>query len=74
MQKQQQLHMTTKRFKNSLLTSIFNTPEEDLPNVDQKLDMRKLLKSSLKPSSTILSCSIREMYNRLNYAKKSIML
>ena len=56
---------------NWLLMSIFETPEKDLSNVDSKSDMRKLRTSSVKLSSTLFSCSILAIYNRINPAKKT---
>ena len=41
---------------NSILMSIIDTPEKDLSNVDRISDMRKVLTSSVKPSSTFFSC------------------
>ena len=40
---------------NSLLMSIFETPEKDLSNVNGKYDMRKVRESTVKPSSTLFS-------------------
>ena len=51
--------------------SIGDTPEKCLFNVDQKSDMRKLGMSSEISSSTLFSCSVRSMYNRVNSAKKT---
>ena len=56
--------------QNSLLMSIVDTPEKDLPNVDQKLDMIKVRTYSVKSSSILFSCSICAMYNRINSAQK----
>ena len=50
---------------NQLLMSIVDTPENYLSKVDRKLDKRKIRKSSIKPSSTLFSCSISSMYNRV---------
>ena len=64
-----------RRLHNSLLISIVDTHEKDLPNVDNKSNMRKLCTSSVKSSLTLFSCSIREMYNRVNRSQKqSLML
>ena len=38
------------RLHNFLLMSIFDTPENDLPNVDRKLDMIKVRTCSVKSS------------------------
>ena len=48
--------------KHSLLMIIVNTPEKYVPNVDQKLYMRKVLTYSVNSSSILFSCSIRAMY------------
>ena len=58
-----------------LLMSIVNNPEKDLYNVDWKSDMRKVRTSSVNSSSTLFSCSIYAMYNKVNRAlKKRLML
>ena len=59
---------------NSLLMSIIDTPEKDLSNIDRISDMRKVLTSSVKPSSTFCSCSIRAMYDRVNSAQKQCLM
>ena len=57
--------------QNVLLTSIVDTPEKDLPNVDRKSDMRKVRTSSIK------SCSkhflIRAMWNRVNRGQNNVL-
>ena len=58
------------RLHNSLLMSIFGTPEKFLSGVNGKYDMRKVRTSSVNSSSTLFSCSIRIMYNRVNCAQK----
>ena len=61
--------------KNLLLMSIVNNPENDVSNVDRKLDKRKIRTSSIKSSSTLFSCSICAMYNRVHCAQnKRLML
>ena len=49
--------------------SIVDTPEMDLPNVDRISDMRKVHTSSVNSSSTLFSCSICTMYNRVHCDK-----
>ena len=49
--------------QKSFLISIVDTPEKDVSNVDRKLDKRKIRTSLINSSSTLFSCSIREMYN-----------
>ena len=58
--------MLTRPLQNSLLMSIVDTPEKYLSKVDRKADMKKVRTSSVKSSSTLSSCSIRAMYNRVN--------
>ena len=55
--------------QNMLLMSIVYTPESYVSNFNRKLDKRKVSTSSIKSSSTLFSCSIRAMYNRVNRAK-----
>ena len=50
--------------------SIVETLEKDLPNVDKKSDMRKVRTYPVKSSSTLFSCSICEIYYRVNRAQK----
>ena len=57
-----------------LLIIIFDTPEKDLSNVDQRSDMRKVRTYWVNSSSTLFYCSIRAMYNIINRAKKPLML
>ena len=56
--------------KNSILISIVDIPEKYLSNVKGKYNMRKVCVSSVKSSSKLFLCSIREMHNRVNHAKK----
>ena len=49
--------------QNLLLMSIVDNPENYISNVDRKLDERKVRTSSIKSSSTLFSCSTREIYN-----------
>ena len=50
---------------------IVDTPEKDVSNVDRKLDKRKIRTSLIKSSSTLFSCSICAIYNRVHCAKKT---
>ena len=59
-----------RRLHNLLLMSIVDTPENYLPNVDHKSDMRKVRTSSIKSSSTLFYSSISSMYNRVNFSQK----
>ena len=52
-----------------LLMSIVDTPENDVSNVDRRLDKKKKRTSSIKSSSTLFPCSIRAMYNRFHCAQ-----
>ena len=52
--------------QNSLLMSIVDTPEKDISKVDRKIDKIKIRTYSINPSSTLFSCSIRAMYNRVH--------
>ena len=54
--------------------SIFNTTEKNVSNIDRKLDKSKLLTSSIKSSSTIFSCSIRVIYNRVHRDKNQRLM
>ena len=53
---------------------IVDTPEQDLSNVHRKLDTRKVRTSSANSSSTLFSCSIRAMYNRVNLSQKQRLM
>ena len=57
------------RLQNKLLMSIVDTPEKDVSKVDRKLDNRKISISSINSSSTLFSCSIRAIYNRVHRAQ-----
>ena len=59
-----------RQLKNSLLISIVDTTENYLPNVDSKIRHGKSTYIFIKSSSTLFSCSIFAMYNRVNRAKK----
>ena len=55
--------------------SIVDTPENGVSNVDRELDKRKICTSSINSSSTLFSCSIRAMYNKVHCSqKKNLML
>ena len=54
------------RLNNSLLMSIIDTPEKDLSNSEGKSVTRKFLTSLVESYSTLFSCSVRAMYNRVN--------
>ena len=58
------------RLQNSLLMSIFDTPEKYLSNVEVEYDTRKVRTSSLNSSSTLFLFLIYTMYNRFNCAQK----
>ena len=60
--------------QNLSLMSIVDTSEKNLPNFDRKSNMRKVRTSSVKSSSTLFYFSIYAIYNRLNSAKKLLML
>ena len=53
---------------------IVDTPQKDVSNVDRKLDKRKILTSLIKSSSTLFSCSICAIYNRVHCAKKQRLM
>ena len=57
-------HLT--HIQNLLLMIISDTPENNLFNVFRKSDMRKLRTSSVKSLSTLFSCSMCVLYNRVN--------
>ena len=57
-----------------LLISIVDTPEKDVSNVDGKLDNIKIRTSLIKSSSTLISCSIRAMYNRVHCAQNQRLM
>ena len=60
--------------QNSLLISIFETPEKYLSNVERKHDMRRLRTSSVNSSPQLFFCFIRAMYNRVNFSKKTYIM
>ena len=61
-------HLTL--LQNLLLMRIVDTPEKGFLNVVSKFDMRKVRKYSVNSSSTLFSCSMPAMYNRVNGAQK----
>ena len=48
---------------------IVDTPENYVWNVDRKLDKIKVHMYSINSTSTLFSCSIRAIYNRVHYAQ-----
>ena len=62
------------RLQKHLLMSIVDTPEKDVSKVDRKLDNRKISISSINSSSTLFSCSIREIYDRVYCAQNQRLL
>ena len=61
--------------QKSLLMSIVDTPEKGVSNVNRKADKRKTFTSLINSSSTLFSCLICAMYNRVHCAKnKRLML
>ena len=54
--------------------SIVDTPLKDIPNVDSKLDKRKIPTSLINSSSKLFSCSIRAMYNRFHRAQNQLLV
>ena len=50
--------------------SIVDTAENDFSNVEGKYDTNKVCTYMLKRSSTLFSCLVRSIYNRLNCAQK----
>ena len=61
------------RPNNLLVMIIVKTPRKDLPNDYRKYDVRKERTYSVKSSSILFSCSIREIYNRVNsYIKNKV--
>ena len=51
--------------------STFDTPENNLSNVEGKSDMMKVRTSLVNSSSTLFLCLIHTLYNRVNCAKKT---
>ena len=52
--------------------SIVDTPEKDSAKFHWKSDMRKVRTSSVNSTSTLFSCSICAMYNRVNCDKNNV--
>ena len=64
-----------KFLQNSSLMSIVVTPDKELSNIERESDMRKVHTSSENSLSSLFSCSIRTMYNRVYRAQnKRLML
>ena len=51
-----------------------DTPEKYVSNVNRKVDKRKTRTSLIKPSSTLFSCSIRTMYNRVHRLQNQCLM
>ena len=82
------VNLINKKFKNNnnstcylnyiqklLFMSIVDTPKKYVSNVNRKVDKIKIRTSLIKSSSTLFSCSIRAMYNRVYCDKnKRLML
>ena len=60
--------------QNSLLMSIVDTPEKYLTNVDSKSDIRKVRTHSVNSSSTLFSCSISAIYNRVHSSQNKCLM
>ena len=58
----------------SLLMSIFDTPEKYVSNVDRQSYKRKMHTLLIKSSSTLFSCSIRAIYNRVHRAQNQCLM
>ena len=52
---------------------IVDTPENDVSNVDRKVDKRKIHISLINSPSTLFSCSIHAMYNRAHRAQNQCL-
>ena len=59
---------------SSLLIRIFDTNEKHLFNVEGKSDTKKVRTSLVNSSSTLFSCSIRAMYNRVYRAQNKYLM
>ena len=57
---------------HSLLMIIIDIPENDLSNAGRKYDMGKVRTSWVNSSLTLFLCSVRAIYNRVNYAKNNV--
>ena len=57
-----------------LLMRISETPDNYLSNVEGKSDTRKVHTSLIKPSSTLFSCLVRSMYNRVNCSQRQRLM
>ena len=51
---------------------IVDTPEKDVPHIDNKLDKRKLFISSIKASSKLFSGSMNGVYNIVHFSKTNV--
>ena len=54
--------------QNILLMSSVEIPQNNVSNVDRKLDKRKMRNYSINSSSTLFYCSISSIYNRVHCA------
>ena len=54
--------------------SIVDTPEKGVSNVDMKLYKIKICTSLINSSSTLFSCSIREIYNIFHLAQNERLM
>ena len=81
------VNLSNKKFKNnnkstghlnqiqiSLWTSIVDTPEKDVSNVDRKADKRKIRTLLIQSSSTLFSCLICAMYNKGHCAQNQHLM
>ena len=60
---------------NTLLIRVFETPEKYLSHGEEKSVTRKVSTYSVKSYSTVFSCSLHAMHNRVYHAQKQgIML
>ena len=54
--------------------NVVDTPENDVSNVDWKVDKRKISTSLIKSSSTLFSCLIQAIYNRVYCAQNQRLM
>ena len=54
--------------------SIVYTPEKDVSNFDMKLYKSIVCNTSINSSSTLFSCSIRAIYNRVHRAQNKYFM
>ena len=58
----------------SFLIIMVETPEKGVSNFDRKGDKRKIRTSLINSSSTLFSCSIREIYNIFHLAQNERLM